>query len=161
MSCLTRQAAWLLGRSTLAAVIGLRLSAGPSAILGSVVAVVVNAVKRHSVWAFSHVITERIKGHPPPFTDLDSPSTIPFEVTALWIAATLDHVLPTRVHRRNHTILPTRMLAFEMPRWSTNGTFRFRHASNLALCHTLSNYLCPLSVMFRCALLALSDGLRI
>lgn len=68
----------------------------PAAIARFVIAVVVDAVKRHSVWSRPHIGEEILK-YKPAIADLDSASSIKVPIGCLGIAAPIFHTAPQGV----------------------------------------------------------------
>lgn len=65
----------------------------PAAVVGSVVSIIVNAVKPHAFWPRMHVLNERPEGVPS-LTDCDSPASVSMIARALRVSTPVSHVRP-------------------------------------------------------------------
>jgi len=81
----------------IASVIGLLFIRRPSAILGAVWTVVVNAIKRFAQWPVSHVRPEIHKRINPSFANFYSPAAISRVIFTVRIAASVFHAVPRLV----------------------------------------------------------------
>jgi hypothetical protein len=66
---------------------------GPAAVIGRVIPIIVNAIKRPPLLAYSHVFCKVFKGKPP-FTNLDSATSIIVKPREIGISAPVEHVFP-------------------------------------------------------------------
>src|SRR3954464_1626252 len=71
----------------------LLLKCGPTAVTRSIVIFIVNTIKRHAVWALSH-ISKKIGKDSPTDTDTDPSASVPTPFITLGIRATLNHIGP-------------------------------------------------------------------
>lgn len=76
---------------------------GPAAIVGVIVAVVVDAIYRISIWLFAHVCEEGFEAVAPSFAHVDASSAVSSVVDIGWAVAPRYSVAPYRV-RRSSTV---------------------------------------------------------
>ena len=77
-----------------ASIVGLLARSGPAAVAWFVVAVVVDALERQSIWTPAHVCNEARERVPPFLADRDTASAVVVERLRAWVGATLNHRLP-------------------------------------------------------------------
>lgn len=85
---------------TLAAVKRLLLLGGPAAILGRVIAIVIDAIKSHACGWIAHVGSECERIIKPPSADRYAPSAIAFKAPVAGIGAALNHAVPNKIYRQ-------------------------------------------------------------
>jgi len=68
----------------------------PTAVLGGIMTVIINAVYGHTLRWYSHIINEILKGMPP-LTNLNTPTAIIRPTFMVWVVTALMHRLPSLV----------------------------------------------------------------
>ena len=127
--------------SVVSAVPVLFFDGGPLAVLRRVVSIIVNSVKRFSVWLLSHVSNEVLKLLPT-FTNSDSTTTVIREGFVSRIAASVMHPAPKNVNSGTTVSMGTASLRDKLSLQATTGSGGapyeiivkcFNHVSAIAL----------------------------
>ena len=92
-------------------VVGLLAPIGPSAIIGRIGSVVINAVKRFVVWPFAHVCVEVRKALLPSTTDGNSTASVVFKRFRVRVQASVQHGLVKPIQLRMRCAMRDRRLA--------------------------------------------------
>ena len=79
-------------------IVVLLLAGSPTAVVGSVVALVVDPIQATTLWSWSHILVEVLELSPP-LANSNPPTTVIMVVFALRVVATLQHHSPRLVDR--------------------------------------------------------------